>query len=53
MKNTTRNVAKQAMTKIQEAIDLLESVKGDNEQIDDTADSLGFAIADLEFEVNS
>ena len=53
MKSKTINATKQALKKIQEAIDLLEEVKGDNEQIDETAESLGFAIADLEFEINS
>ena len=53
MKNTTRNAVKKVMNKIQEAMDLLEKVKGDNENIDETADAIGYAYADLEFEVNS
>lgn len=53
MKSKTITAAKQAMALIQEAIDLLENVKGDNEQIDETAEALGFAIADLEYELNS
>lgn len=53
MKNTTINVVKEAMNKLQEAIDLLETVKGENEEIDEAADSIGFAYADLEFEINS
>jgi hypothetical protein len=53
MKHTTLNTVKQAMCKLQEAIDLLESVGGEDGQIDDTAEALGFAYADLEYEVNS
>jgi len=53
MKNTTRSAVKKVMNKLQEAMDLLEKVKGDNENIDETADSIGYAYADLEFEVNS
>jgi len=53
MKNTTRNAVKKVMNKLQEAMDLLEKVKGDNENIDETADAIGYAYADLEFEVNS
>jgi len=53
MKNSTINAAKQAMIKLQEAMDLLEKVKGDNENIDDTAYAIGYAFADLEYEVNS
>ena len=52
MKNTTKNAVKQAMIKLKEAIDILEKVKGDNEQIDESADSIGFAVADLEYEIN-
>lgn len=52
MKNSTRKTVKQAMNKIQEAIDLLEKVKGENENVDDTAENIGFAYADLEYEVN-
>ena len=53
MKNTTRNAVKKVMNNLQEAMDLLEKVKGDNENIDETADAIGYAYADLEFEVNS
>lgn len=53
MKSTTENAAKQAMIKIQEAINLLEKVKGDNEEIDEVSEQLGYKIADLEYEVNS
>ena len=53
MKSKTRTAAKQVMALIQEAIDLLEDVQGDNEQIDETAEALGFVIADLEHELNS
>lgn len=53
MKDKTRNKAKQAMIKIQQTIDLLEQITEENEQIEDTAQALGFAMADLEHEVNS
>jgi prefoldin subunit 5 len=53
MKQSSYNTIKLAMTKIQEAIDLLEKVKGENENIDEAADSVGFAFADLEYEVNN
>ena len=53
MKNTTRNAVKKVMNKLQEAMDLLEKVKGDNENIDETADAIGYAYAYLEFEFNS
>lgn len=52
MKDTVRTTVKQAMNKIQEAIDLLNTVKGENENIDEAADSIGYAFADLEYEVN-
>lgn len=52
MEKTFENAVKQAMVKLQEAMDILEKVKGDNEQVDDTADAIGFAFADLEYEVN-
>lgn len=53
MKNKTTNAVKQAIIKIQEAIEILENVKNDNEQVDETKDALGYAIADLEQELNS
>lgn len=53
MKNTTRKVVKEAQQKIQEAIDLLETIAGENEDIDNACESLGFAIADIEYELNS
>ena len=53
MKSVTKTACKKAMGLIQEAIDILEKVKGDNEEVDATADNLGFAFADLEYEVNS
>ena len=52
MKSTTKNAVKKAMIKLQEAIDILEKVKGDIEQVDETADAIGFAFADLEYEIN-
>lgn len=53
MKNTTRNVVKQAQQKIQEAIDLLETIEGENDAIDNVCENIGFAIADIEYELNS
>lgn len=53
MKQQTINTVKQAMIKLQEAINLLEKVKGENEEIDEAADGIGFAYADLEYEVNN
>jgi predicted RNase H-like HicB family nuclease len=53
MKEKTRKTVKKAMQKIQEAIDLLEQVNGENEEIDTAYDNLGFAMADLEYELNS
>ena len=53
MKHETENAVKLAMIKIQEAIDLLENVKGDNDEVDEVCDELGYKIADLEFELNS
>jgi phosphopantetheine adenylyltransferase len=51
MKSTTKNAIKQAMLKLEEVIEILEKVKGDNEQIDDTTDAIGFCLADLEYEI--
>lgn len=48
-----KNTLKKAMFKIQEAIDLLEKVEGKNETVDNAAEALGYAWADLEFEHNS
>ena len=53
MKHETENAVKLAMIKIQEAIDLLENVKGDNDEVDEVYDELGYQIANLEFELNS
>jgi hypothetical protein len=53
MKHETKKAVKLAMIKIQEAIDLLETVKGDNDEVDEVCDGLGYKIADLEFEINS
>lgn len=53
MKHETENAVKLAMIKIKEAIDLLEKVKGDNDEVDEVCDKLGYKIADLEFELNS
>lgn len=53
MKNQSINIVKQAMLKVQEAIDLLDQINGENENIDEGKYSLGFAYADLEHEVNS
>lgn len=52
MKNETRNVVKQVMVKLQEAIDLLEKVEGENEEVDTLKEDLGYSFADLEYEVN-
>ena len=53
MKHKTENAVKLAMIKIQEAIELLEKVKGDNDEVDEVRDELGYKIADLEFILNS
>lgn len=52
MESTTRNAVKKAMVKLQEAIDILEKVKGDNDEIDEVSEQLGYKIADLEYVVN-
>jgi hypothetical protein len=52
MRQKTENVVKLAMIKIQEAIDLLETVKGDNDEVDEVCNDLGFKYADLEYEIN-
>ena len=52
MKNETLNTCKKAMILLQSAIELLEKVQGENEDIDSVCDNLGFAFADLEFEIN-
>ena len=53
MENETRKAVKKAMIKIDEIIDLLEKVKGDNEEIDAVCDNLVYCYADLEYELNS
>ena len=53
MKKSTIKTAKQAMIKLQEAIELLEKVKGDNENIDHTAHAIGFAFGDLKNEIEN
>ena len=52
MKSTSRKVIKEAQQKIQEAVDLLKTVYGENEEVDNVYDSLGFAIADIDYELN-
>jgi hypothetical protein len=52
MKHKTEQAVKLAMIKIQEAIDLLETVKGYNDEIDEVCDELRYKIADLEHEIN-
>jgi hypothetical protein len=53
MEKETENAVKLAMIKIQEAIDLLEKVKGENDEVDEVCDDLGCRYADLECEINS
>ena len=53
MKNTTRKVVKEAKQEIQEAMDLLETIDGENDEIDNVCENLGFAIADIDYELNS
>lgn len=52
MKNTTRKVVKEAKQKIQEAIDLLKTIDGENDEIDNVCKELEYAIADIDFELN-
>lgn len=52
MKNSSKKKAKKAMIKIQEAINILEKIKGEHEEFDEAADAVGFAYADLEYEIN-
>lgn len=47
------NKAKQALLKMQEVIDLLESIKEIPVEIQEVADNIGYAYADLEHELNS
>lgn len=53
MKHKTKNAVKLVMIKIQEAIDLLENVKGDNNEVDEVCDELSYKLADLEFELDN
>jgi len=53
MKQETINAVKKAMILLNEAIDVLERVKGDNDEVDEVTNSLGYKIADLEYEINS
>jgi hypothetical protein len=52
MKHKTEKAVKLAMIKIQEAIDFLKTVKGDNDEVDEVCDELSYKIADLEHEIN-
>jgi len=53
MNNETKNVVKQSILKIQDAIDLLKTIKGSIDEIDEVCDELSYKIADLEFEINN
>lgn len=53
MTHKTENAVKQAMVKIQEAIDLLKKVKGDSDEVDEVCEDLGCRYADLEYELNN
>lgn len=52
MKQETANAVKKAMVLIDEAIDVLKRVKGDNDEVDEVCENLGCQYADLEFEIN-
>ena len=43
---------KKALEHLQAAIDVLEKIKGQNENVDEAADEIRYAFADLEYEVN-
>jgi len=53
MTQDTENAVKKAMVLLNEAIDVLQRVKGENDEVDEVCDELGYKIADLEFELNS
>jgi len=53
MDNETKNVIKQSILKIQDAIDLLKTIQGSLDEIDEIRNELGYKIADLEFEINN
>jgi hypothetical protein len=49
MKATTKKAVKQAMIKLQEAINIFKKVKGEDAEIDVTAEDLLFTLADLDY----
>jgi hypothetical protein len=53
MTQDTENAVKKAIVLLNEAIDVLQRVKGENDEVDEVCDELGYKIADLEFELNS
>ena len=52
MTHDLENAIRRARQNIQEAVDILRNVQGENEEVDEAADSLGHLIADLEFVLN-
>jgi hypothetical protein len=52
MKQETGKTVKLAVIKIKEAINLLETIKYDNDEVDEVCEQLSYKIADLEFELN-
>lgn len=53
MNETTKIISRKALSKIQEAITLLETIEGESTELDEVAEALGFAFADLEYEINN
>lgn len=52
MKQESINKTKQALIKIKEAIELLELVKNENDDIDACKENLGFTYAEIEYQLN-
>lgn len=44
---------KDALDKIQKAMDILERIEGKNEEVDSCCENLGFVYADLEHELSN
>ena len=53
MTQETQNAVKKAMVLLNEAIDVLQRVKGENNEVDEVCEDLGCRYADLEYEINS
>lgn len=53
MTQETNFAVKKAMVLLNEAIDVLKRVEGDNNEVDEVCQELGYKYADLEYEVNS